>query len=115
VTLAFSGKMMAREDLSKILNCVSLIIAALWYVTFSYQFTERLIEQSQTIAGLFNLILKNLLDVEVIVNEVFTKQLTLGLIFGPIYRKDQKILNDACTSIISVGKEIPANSLIERY
>jgi hypothetical protein len=82
---------------------------------FCYQFTDRLFEQSQTIAGLFNLVLKNLLDIEVMVNEVFIKQLTMGLIFGPIYRKDQKILNDACTSIISKGKEIPANSLIERY
>jgi hypothetical protein len=85
------------------------------HANFYYQFTDRLFEQSQTIAGLFNLVLKNLLDIEVMVNEVFIKQLTLGLIFGPIYRKDQKILNDACTSIISVGKEIPANSLIERY
>jgi hypothetical protein len=41
VTLTFSGKMMAREDLSKILNCVSLIFAALiTYVTFLSVYRE---------------------------------------------------------------------------
>lgn len=81
---------------------------------FNHQFTESLFEQSQTIAGLFNLVLANLLDIEGMESEVFVKQLTLGLIFGPIYRKDQKILNDVCLSIISEGSEIPANCLIEK-
>jgi hypothetical protein len=78
------------------------------------QLTDNLYEHSQTINGLYNLVIENLCGQEPSNNKIHIHQLTLALLFGPVNRRDQKILNDCCLLIISLKDEVPANSLIER-
>ncbi|CAB3365647.1 Hypothetical predicted protein [Cloeon dipterum] len=96
IKMAFDARMLVRNDL---VDCLVKI-------------TEDLHEQSQIIAGLFNLVVENLCDQNVNEGIIFTRQLCLALLFGPVLRRDQKILTDFSLKIISQGEKIPANVLV---
>ncbi|XP_059473624.1 probable methyltransferase TARBP1 [Neocloeon triangulifer] len=97
IKMAFNPCILERSDLN---DCL-------------LQLTEKLYQQSQIVAGLFNLVVDNFLQHDVAPCPTFCNQLGFALLFGPSLRKDQKILNSVCQIITSNGDEIPANKLVE--
>ncbi|KAF4524335.1 hypothetical protein B566_EDAN015888 [Ephemera danica] len=98
ITMALNHNMLQRKDLTGQLM----------------QVVDKLHEHSQLVSGLFNLVTLQVTSTPLGYNsEVLSHILALGVLFGPVTKKEQKIMFETCAYIESLGDEVPANSLIK--
>ncbi|PSN36439.1 hypothetical protein C0J52_16303 [Blattella germanica] len=91
-------------------------MTAVEYQNYLLQYAEKIFQQGQTIGGLCNLLISHLqciiTDTSVNLLDQKWEILINALIFGPVHRKDQRIITEACQYIASLGHKCATNILI---
>ncbi|XP_046663534.1 LOW QUALITY PROTEIN: probable methyltransferase TARBP1 [Homalodisca vitripennis] len=98
IKMCFNRQIIMEQDIQKIIT----------------NFSEEIMSQGETISGLANLLISHLKQElnSVRCVEIMLPTLTSVLFFGPVLRRDQRIENDTCTLIRSLGSDYAVNVLI---